>query len=61
MTGSTPGDPVAVYEHCVASEIECTQDDIDALFAAADVTEQKPFVAMARLGLQIINPPSDEI
>jgi hypothetical protein len=60
MTGSTPGNPVAVYEHCVASEIECTQDDIDALFATVDVTEQKPFVAMARLGLQIINPPEDE-
>lgn len=59
MVSSTPGDPVAVYEHCVASEIKCTQDDIDALFAAADVTEQEPFVAMGRLGVQIVNPPMD--
>lgn len=31
----------------------------DALIAVANVTEQKPFVAMGRFGLQIINPPED--
>jgi hypothetical protein len=57
MTGSEPGDPVAVYNHCVETGVACTQADVDALFAAADVTEQEPFTAMGRLGLQIINPP----
>jgi hypothetical protein len=54
MTGSEPGDPVAVYNHCVEAGVVCTQADVDALFAAADVTEQEPFTAMERLGLQII-------
>jgi len=54
MTNSEPGDPVAVYTAAVAQGVKCTQADVDALFAAADVTEQEPFVAMGRLGLQII-------
>jgi hypothetical protein len=57
MTGSEPGDPVAVYTAATAQGVVCTQQDVDALFAAADVTEQKPFTAMGRLGVQIINPP----
>ena len=57
MTSSTPGDPQAVYAHCVEVGIECTQQDVDDLFAAADVTEQEPFVAMGRLGVQIVNEP----
>ena len=53
MTGEEPGNPQAVYAHCLETGVECTQADIDALFAAADVTEQPPFFAMGRLGLQI--------
>lgn len=56
MTGETPGDPVAVYGLAVEAGIPCTQDDVDDLFDAADVTEQEPFVAMARLGVQIVQP-----
>lgn len=59
MTGSEPGDPVAVYEAASQAGVECTQADVDALFAVADVTVQDPFVAMGRLGVQIINPPID--
>lgn len=59
LVGSEPGDPVAVYTAATAQGVVCTQDDVDALFAAADVTEQEPFVAMGRLGLTIINPPLD--
>jgi len=54
MTGSEPGDPVAVYTSATEQGVVCTQADVDALFAAADVTEQEPFTAMGRLGLQII-------
>jgi hypothetical protein len=57
LVSSEPGDPIAVYTHAVEAGVECTQDDVDALFAAADVTSQEPFTAMARLGLQIVNPP----
>jgi hypothetical protein len=52
MTGSTPGDPVALYTHASNSGVECTQADVDALFVAADVTEQPWPVAVERLGLQ---------
>ena len=59
LVGTEPGDPVAVYTAATAQGVVCTQADIDALFAAADVTEQEPFTAMGRLGLTIINPPLD--
>ena len=54
-TGSTEGNPVAVYEAAVAGGVECSLADVEGLFAAADVTEQEPFTAMGRLGVQIIN------
>ena len=54
LVASEPGDPVAVYEAATAQGVACTQADVDALFAAADVTEQEPFVAMGRLGVKII-------
>ena len=57
LVSSEPGDPVAVYTAATAQGVVCTQADVDALFAAADVTEQEPFVAMGRLGLKIISPP----
>lgn len=57
LVGSEPGDPVAVYTAATAQGVVCTQADVDALFAAADVTEQEPYTAMGRLGLTIINPP----
>jgi len=54
QTGSEPGDPVAVYQAASAAGVVCTQADVDALFAAADVTQQDPFVAMGRLGIQLV-------
>jgi hypothetical protein len=59
MTGSEPGDPVAVYHAATSQGVECTQEDVDALFAVADVTEQEPFTAMGRLGVQIVNPTEE--
>jgi hypothetical protein len=59
LVGSEPGDPVAVYAAATAQGVVCTQEDVDTLFATADVTQQEPFVAMGRLGLTIINPPLD--
>lgn len=60
LVSSEPGDPVAVYEAATAQGVVCTQGDVDAIFASADVTAQEPFVAMARLGLAIVNPPMEE-
>jgi hypothetical protein len=53
-TGRDPGNPVMVYHGCVAGGMTVTQGDIDALFVHSDVSEQEPFVAMARLGLVMV-------
>ena len=57
MTSSTPGDPVACYDLCIAGGLTVTQAQVDAVYTAADVTEQEPFVAFARLGLQMVQEP----
>lgn len=59
LVSSEPGDPVAVYQAATEAGVSCTQADVDALFASADVTAQEPFVAMGRMGLMIISPPMD--
>jgi hypothetical protein len=59
MVSSYPGDPVALYNAVIANGVVCTQAEVDALFAASDVTEQDPFTAMGRLGVQIISPPME--
>lgn len=38
--------------------ISCTLEDVEAVFSRADVSEQEPFTAMGRMGLNIINPPT---
>lgn len=60
LVSSDPGDPAAVYQAAVTSGVSCTQAQVDALFAAADVTAQEPFVAMGRMALSIVNPPSED-
>ena len=57
QTGSTPGDPVAVYEACTAAGMTVTLEEIEAVYAVADVTEQEPFVAMGRMGLVLVSEP----
>lgn len=60
VTASHPGDPVAVYQNAIDNGVQCTQAEIDQLFATSDVTDQDPFVAMGRLGVQIIRKPLTE-
>lgn len=57
QTGSEPGDPVAVYEACTAAGMTVTLEEIEAVYAVADVTEQEPFVAMGRMGLVLVSEP----
>jgi hypothetical protein len=33
--------------------------ELEAVFARADVSEQDPFVAFGRLGIEIITPPNE--
>ena len=56
QTGSDPGNAAAVWQAASEQGVACTLAEVEAIFAAADVTPQEPFVAMGRLGLQIINP-----
>ena len=51
MTASTPGDPVALFNLCVAAGMAVTQQEINDVFANSDVTEQDPQVALGRLNL----------
>lgn len=57
QTGSEPGNPVAVYEACTAAGMTVTLEQVEAVFAVADVTEQEPFVAMGRMGLVLVSEP----
>ena len=57
QTGSTPGDPVLCYQMCVAAGMTVTQAQINAVYAAADVTAQEPFTAFGRMGLKMVQVP----
>lgn len=58
-TDAYPGDPITVFEACIAAGMTVTQDEIDDLFAEADVSDQEPFVAMGRMGLQLVQESID--
>jgi len=49
-----PGDVATVEAIAAQAGIDLPAGTIAALFAAIDVTEQEPFTAMARLGVQIV-------
>jgi len=50
------GEPDELLARCVEAGLTITAAEIAALFAAADVTAQDPHEALARLGLQQIQP-----
>ena len=60
LVSTEPGDPVAVYTAASEAGVICTKAEVNALFTAADVTAQEPYVAMGRLGLAIVNPVMEE-
>jgi len=55
-----PGNPKAVYAACQqpiseddpSPRVPCTLEQIEALFAVSDMTDQDPWVAMGRAGLK---------
>ena len=51
---TTPGQPDAVPALAAKAGITTTLEQINALYASIDVSDQEPFVAMARAGLQIV-------
>ena len=54
---TAPGMPEAVPDLAAKAKISTTKAKITALSAAIDVSDQPPFEAMARLGLQIVQVP----
>lgn len=58
MVDSYPGRPDFVYEACRQAEVPvpCTLEEVEMLFARSDITPQDPWVALGRLGLQIVQP-----
>lgn len=61
LVSTEPGNPDAVTAACNAAGLEVTLEQVEAIFAVADVTEQEPFTAMGRLGLSIIQEAADGI
>lgn len=51
------GDPVAVAALANEAGLPVTVQQVTDLFNASDVTEQDPFVAFARLNLQLVQQP----
>lgn len=58
QTSHYPGDATTVYSYAQMAGLPYTLAEIEGVFARSDVSEQEPFVAMGRLGLTIINPPT---
>jgi hypothetical protein len=56
-TSRYPGDAATVFAYASQAGLSVTLEQIEAVFANSDATEQPPFDAMARLGLSIIDPP----
>jgi hypothetical protein len=54
---TAPGQPAAVPALAKKAGITTTLAQINALYASIDVSDQEPFAAMARLGLQIVQVP----
>ena len=54
---TAPGMPEAVPDLAAKAKISTTKAKITALYAAIDVSDQPPFEAMARLGLQMVQVP----
>jgi len=52
-----PGQPELIAQMASAQGMAVTPEEVQALLAASDVTEQEAFTALARLGLQIVQPP----
>ena len=55
QTSHSPGDPQAIAD--IAAQLDPPFDvsaaEIEVAFAASDISEQEPFVAMGRLGLSL--------
>ena len=70
MTFSYPGRPDIVWQACQQPipdsdppqpKVPCTLAQVEMAFARSDMTSQDPWVALGRLGLQIVQPEPQQI
>jgi len=59
QTSYYPGRPDIVVARCAEVDVEVTEQEVEALFARADSSEQEPFIAMSRLGVQMVRATMD--
>jgi hypothetical protein len=45
-----------VFDAASNQGVNCSQKSVQALLESSDISEDEPFAAMQRLGLQIIQP-----
>ena len=57
VVATDPGHPELVPALAAKAGITVTRAQIDALYAAIDVSDQEPFAALARLGLKMVQVP----
>ncbi len=55
-----PGKPAKTFELCQQAGLEVTLEAIEVMYASADVTAENPWMAMGRLGLQLVKAPEVE-
>ena len=61
QTEYQPGDSFATLALCEQAGMTVTLEQIEDLFATSDVTAEDPWVALGRLGLQIVQPKSPDV
>jgi hypothetical protein len=57
VSTTTSGNSAGVVYLASQKEIVITLEQIAELFSAIDVSEQPPFIAMARLGIEVVRKP----
>ena len=51
-----PGKPAQTFALCQQAGLETTLEAIEVMYALADVTAENPWMAMGRMGLQLVRP-----
>lgn len=59
QTSYYPGRPDIVVERCAEVDVEVTEQEVEALFSRGDCSDQEAFVAMSRMGVQMVRTPMD--
>jgi hypothetical protein len=56
MIDHSPGNPTMIHELCLQYNLTIPIEELISLYSSADITDEEPFAAFARLQLTIIQP-----